>query len=253
MRVVVIGSGNVATVLGRRMKAMGHEPLQVVSRNLDHARVLANELNCEATGPYGQVNKSADLYLIAVNDNALLEINKQFHLGRLLVVHTAGSMSMDVLQSVSSNFGVLYPLQSLFKNMEPDTDIPFLVEGNSPETQTIIADFAGTLSGKVANATDEERLKLHVAAVVVNNFTNHLYALVEEFCRKENVDFNLLVPLIQETAQRLATHSPSSMQTGPAIRNDLVTVEKHLRLLARFPVLKSLYLKFTDSIMNRQT
>ena len=250
MRVVIIGSGNVATVLGRLIRRKGHDLIQVVSRNSAHARILADELGCSITGTDGIVDRSAELYIMAVNDNALYEINNQFHLDKSLVVHTAGSIPIAVLQSVSLNYGVLYPVQSLLKEMEPSHDIPFLTDGNTPETRTFITDFARTLSDNVATASDEERLKLHVAAVVVNNFTNHLYALAEEFCRNEKVDFKLLIPLIQETASRLGTHSPSTMQTGPAIRNDMVTLEKHLRLLSGYSRLKRLYLKFTDSIIS---
>jgi predicted short-subunit dehydrogenase-like oxidoreductase (DUF2520 family) len=114
---------------------------------------------------------------------------------------------------------------------------------------TLVEDFAQTISGTVAKAGDVERLKLHVAAVVVSNFTNHLYALAEDFCKKENIDFKLLAPLIKETAQRVEAHSPASVQTGPALRNDVFTLDKHLRLLSNHPKLKYIYLKLTDSIM----
>lgn len=249
MRVVIIGSGNVATVMGRLLKKSGHEIIRVVSRNPDHARILASELQCPFSDNNSTVDNTADIYLVAVNDSALYELNKSFTVGTKLILHTAGSVPKDVLKDISVNYGVIYPLQSLRKEMEYTEDIPFLIDGNSEETLTVTEDFARTLSGKVAKASDEERLKLHVAAVVVSNFTNHLYALAEEFCKKEHVDFNLLAPLIKETAVRVETHSPATVQTGPAMRNDVFTLDKHLRLLSNYPRLKYIYLKLTDSIM----
>lgn len=249
MKVVIIGSGNVATVLGRLLKRKGHEIVQVISRNDDHAKILADELQCPFSDNNNAVDMNAGVYLVAVNDGALYELNNSFHLGQKLIVHTAGSVPKDILQNISVNYGVLYPLQSLRKEMDYPADIPFLIDGNTEETMTLIGDFAQTISGTVAKAGDEERLKLHVAAVVVSNFTNHLYALAEDFCTKENIDFKLLAPLIKETAQRVETHSPASVQTGPALRNDVFTLDKHLRLLSNHPRLKYIYLKLTDSIM----
>jgi len=249
MRVVIIGSGNVATVLGRLLKKKGHEIIQVISRTADHAKTLAKELNSVFSDYEGSIDKSADLYLFAVNDSALYDINKTIHLGNKLILHTAGSVPKDVLKDVSVNYGVLYPLQSLRKEMDYPHDIPFLVDGNTEETITFIEDFAKTISGLVSKANDEERLKLHVAAVIVSNFTNHLYVLAEQFCKKEKVDFTLLAPLIKETAERVSICSPADVQTGPAVRNDIFTLDKHLRLLSNHPKLKYIYLKLTDSIM----
>jgi len=252
MRVVIIGSGNVASVMGRLINSNGHQVIQVISRHVDHAKMLADELHCPYSGSNDEVDKTADVYIVAVSDGALYELNKSFHIGNKLILHTAGSVPRDVLKDISVNYGVIYPLQSLRKEMDYTGDIPLLIDGNSEETITLVEDFARTISDKVVKASDEERLKLHVAAVIVSNFTNHLYTLAEEFCEKENVDFKLLAPLIKETAVRVQDHSPASVQTGPAIRNDIFTLDKHLRLLANYPRLKYVYLKLTDSIMKGQ-
>jgi predicted short-subunit dehydrogenase-like oxidoreductase (DUF2520 family) len=249
MRIVIIGSGNVATVLGRLCKQKGHEINQVISRNRGHARILADELDC-LYGDYGdKPDDQSQIFVVAVADNFLYELNKHFKPGNKLVVHTAGSVSKDVLKDISTNYGVLYPLQSLRKEKDYTADIPLMIDGNTAETVTLIEDFAKTLSHNVALATDEERLKLHVAAVVVSNFTNHLYALAEDFCLKENIDFKVLIPLIKETAERVQSISPGLAQTGPAARNDVFTLDKHIKLLANYPQLKYIYLKLTDSIM----
>ena len=249
MRIVIIGSGNVASVLGRLFIKNNHEVIQVVSRNKAHAKILADALNCPFTDNTGIIDTSAALYLVAVSDGALFDLNSNIHLGKSLILHTAGSVTKDVLKNISVNYGVLYPLQSLRKEKEYDGEIPFLVDGNTEETKILIEDFAKTLSANVTKATDDERLKLHVAAVIVSNFTNHLYALAEDFCNKENIDFKLLAPLIKETAERVQTISPATAQTGPAARNDIFTLDKHLQLLSKHPRLKYIYLKLTDSIM----
>lgn len=249
MKVVIIGSGNVATVLGRLFKKNGHDIIQVVSRNVDHAGLLAAEFGCPFADNVGKIVQDGEVYLVAVSDGALYSLNNSIHLDKKLVLHTAGSVPIDVLKDISVNYGVLYPLQSLRKEMDYPDDIPFLIDGNTEETITLIEDFAKIISANVVKASDDERLKLHVAAVIVSNFTNHLYALAEDFCKQENIDFKLLSPLINETAIRVAKVSPSTMQTGPAARNDLFTLDKHLRLLANHPKLKYIYLKLTDSIM----
>jgi predicted short-subunit dehydrogenase-like oxidoreductase (DUF2520 family) len=251
MRVVIIGAGNVATVLGRLIKKAGQEVLQVISQHATNAAVLATELNCAFADNSGVIDKTADLYLIAVTDTAISQLDETYHLGNKLVVHTAGSVSKEVLKNVTNNYGVLYPLQSLRKqNMDLQQDIPLLIDANNTEALTLLEDFAQSLSNNVNKANDEERLKLHVAAVLVSNFTNHLYALAAEYCNKEGADFKLLLPLIEETALRLRHHLPGEMRTGPAIRKDIKTLEKHLCLLLPHPSIHNIYLKMTDSIMN---
>lgn len=249
MQVVIIGSGNVAAVLGRLLVKNKHQILQVISQHAEHAKVLADELKCSSGDMNALINNDADIYIVAISDGALYGLQNKLQLGKKLVVHTAGSVPLDVLKDVSDNYGVLYPLQSLRSELHDIEKIPFLIDGNTPEIITMVEDFARTISPNVVKATDDERLKLHVAAVVVSNFTNHLFALAEEFCQKENVDFKLLTPLISETAARTVTHSPSSMQTGPAVRNDVFTLDKHLRLLTNHPKLRYIYLKLTDSIL----
>ena len=248
MDVAIIGSGNVATVLGKLI-AKEHKVVHVCSRNPEHAAILAREFHCNHTGlePVNQIN--ADLYLISVSDAAIENI-VGFHVHDKLVVHTAGSVSMDVLKNVSHHHGIIYPLQSLRKEMEMVPQIPLLVDGNTAESFYRIEAFAKTISPDVKRADDDQRLKLHTAAVIVSNFTNHLYSMAEEFCEKEQVDFNLLKPLIMETATRIQNESPSKLQTGPALRKDIQTLDKHLRLLNNYPKLRTTYLRLTDSIMN---
>jgi predicted short-subunit dehydrogenase-like oxidoreductase (DUF2520 family) len=167
------------------------------------------------------------------------------------VVHTAAAVPAEVLKNVSRNYGVLYPLQTLRKEQTNIPPIPFLVDGNSPDDLALVQDFAASLSGNVLVAGDELRLRMHVAAVFASNFTNHLYVLAEDFCKKEQLDFSLLLPLINETAHRLHDLPPRQSQTGPAIRNDRITIEKHLEVLNAYPELKAMYEHLTASIQTQ--
>ncbi|MBS1744258.1 MAG: DUF2520 domain-containing protein [Bacteroidetes bacterium] len=251
MKIVIIGSGNVATVLSRLLLKNNHQVLQVMSRNIDHARALADELNVNYSDLSGQPDESADVIILAVSDFVVLEGLPQLHFNNKLILHTAGSVSKEVLKELSANYGVLYPLQSLVKDapVTPE-EIPLLIDGNSEGVIQYIEDLARSISPIVRRVGDDDRLKLHAAAVIVSNFTNHLYAIAEDFCSKEHIEFDMLKPLIMETANRIQHTSPSKLQTGPAVRKDIQTLDKHLRVLTNHPKLRTTYLRLTDSIMN---
>jgi len=248
MKIVIIGSGNAATVLGRLIKQAGHEIVQVFSRSGEHAAELAGELGCSWSNGWEGINREGELYLVALSDNALLTLGEELVLPGKLVVHTAGAISRNALQGVSEHCGVLYPLQSLRKEIRSIPEIPLLVDGMGPGDLERIRDFALTLSGQVAAADDETRLKLHLAGVIVNNFSNHLYALTAGFCRQEGIPFDLLLPLIGETAGRLSHRDPRDTQTGPAVRGDEITIDKHLKLLDNYKDIKELYRLITFQI-----
>lgn len=245
----MVGSGNVATVLGKAIHNAKHEIVQVLSRNENHAKALAQTFHCASGSFKSSEYKDADIYILAITDTALYHLDQYVQLGNKLVVHTAGSVSKEVLKNISSRYGIIYPLQSLIKSSDRVSEIPLLVDGSNDDTTALIREFSKTLSDNVSMADDEERLKFHVAAVLVNNFTNHLFAMGEEFCRKENINFEKLYPLIDETVSRVKLHSPQLVQTGPAIREDIYTLGKHLQILSAHPDLKYLYLKLSESIL----
>lgn len=251
MKVVIIGSGNTATILGRKIKAAAHDVLQVTGRNQAAVHALAAALGCNANTSADTIDRSADIYIVALADKALPQLHEWLQLDKKLVVHTAAAVSRDVLQKVSRNYGVLYPLQTLRKEQTDLPEIPFLVDGNSADDLALVQDFAVSLSGLVLVAGDELRLRMHVAAVFASNFTNHLYVLAEDFCKKERLDFSLLLPLISQTANRLWDLPPRQSQTGPAIRNDHITIEKHLEVLNGHPELKRMYELLTESIKSK--
>ena len=249
MRIVIIGTGNTATVLGRLFKRAGHTILQVIGRTTTHTQQIGKVLHAEITTDSKQLNTEGDLYVIAVSDDAISHVASWLRVDKKLVVHTAGSVDIEIISGCSTNYGVLYPLQSLRKEMDELPHVPFLVEGNTEDDGALIYDLAMTISGNVKFATGHQRLMTHIAAIMVSNFTNHLYGVAETFCEKENVDFKMLQPLILETVARLQKFSPLQMQTGPASRNDRATIKKHVQLLEQYPIQKSIYEFLTESIL----
>lgn len=253
MDIAIIGSGNTAAVLGRKFIAAKHKIIQIVSRNASAASQLAYEWDTESANYMSLLTRNADVYIIAVSDNALEEVVSDLKLPGKVVAHTAGAVSKDVLQHVSKHYGVFYPLQSLRKEINGLPDIPVFYEGSDGKATKVLQSLAESISFEKASlAFSDDRLKLHVAAVIVNNFTNHLYVLAEKYCQKEGLDFHQLLPLIEETVKRLKTTSPAGSMTGPAIRHDQDTIQKHLELLAGQPQLQKIYRLLTDSIQETQ-
>lgn len=249
MKVVIAGTGNVASVLSAIIQRAGHEIVQVVSRNDENAKRLASKYNARSGSLLDNEFADADIYIIALSDAGLESIEKIKSIPNKLIVHTAGSIPMDVLKNCSSTYGVLYPLQTLSKESGDLPEIPFLVEGNNRETLHRITEFARTLSDKVIPTNDSERLHYHIAAVFAGNFTNHLMAITESFCEKEKIDFKFLLPLINEVTYKANHFSPQKAQTGPAIREDIVTLNRHLQALSPHVDFKYIYLKLSESIL----
>ncbi|HEY2648143.1 MAG TPA: Rossmann-like and DUF2520 domain-containing protein [Puia sp.] len=248
MDIVLIGSGNVATVLGRKSLAAGHRIVQVYNRNADHANALAIRLATTSTSYISSVERKADLMIIALRDDAVYHFVKELGEVKSILVHTAGALSINEVRGSNKSFGVIYPLQSLRKEIEIIPTLSILLDGNNNITKKQLKEFAFSIAENVTEADDEARIKYHLAATIVNNFTNFLYKQAASFCEKENISFKALQPLIEETANRLRNTTPQKAQTGPAIRNDRVTIEKHQQLLKNYPEILKYYNLFTEEI-----
>lgn len=251
MHISIIGSGNVATVFGRRLLEANHTIDQVCSRNLAHAEKLGGELLAGAIDRLEDLRPGADVYILATADPAIKEAASKLRLGDALVLHTAGALPLDTLAPVSSRYGVLYPLQSVRKEVEYHIRIPLLVDGNTEAVRAEVLALAGGISDMVKEVGDAERLTLHIGGVLVNNFPNYLYGLTREYARGQGVDFALLQPLIAETARRLEHYEPSQVQTGPAVRGDQDAIRLHLEKLEAYPKLKRWYDLFSDEMLNQ--
>ena len=250
MDIVLIGTGNTASILGRKLKAAGHNIMQIFGRDARAASELAYELDTESTNYWSVVQRNADIYIVAVSDIAIEEVVHELQLANKTIVHTAGAVSKEILKAGSNHYGVFYPLQSLRKESPYEPFTPILIDASDDATLAQLETLGESISSSVQQATDEQRLKLHLGAVFCNNFVNHLYVLMEQYCEREGLDFKLLLPLIQETAVRIQTISPSKSQTGPAIRRDANTIDRHLNLLESYPDLKTIYQLFTQSIQH---
>jgi predicted short-subunit dehydrogenase-like oxidoreductase (DUF2520 family) len=246
--VVLIGSGNVATHLGKICLEKGIKIVQVYSLNADHAQLLAQKTGSTATDNLQHINQAADLYIIAVKDDAIQELNAGLKLGNKIVVHTSGTAGLNAIQDISSRTGVFYPLQTFTKTRSLAWEnIPVCIESSEQETLTILKDFAAKLTSQVFEIDSATRSRVHLAAVFANNFTNYLLDRANNIIGEE-LPFNILKPLVQETIEKAFDIGPEKAQTGPAVRDDMKTIDAQIRKLENHPEALELYLIFTALI-----
>lgn len=231
MKIAILGAGNVATHVAWALKDAGHEICQIYSRTQLSAETLAQQLDTDFCTSLSQLQQ-VDLYIYALTDNALETVIKEVIIHTGIHVHTAGSVNINIFKNKFENYGVFYPLQTFSKEKEVDfKEIPIFVEGNSELATEKLLQLAKSISTKAYKANSEQRLKLHVAAVFACNFSNYLYNIAFDLLRNENIPFEILHPLILETATKIQTISPLEAQTGPARRNDTTTMQKQLEII----------------------
>ncbi|RXR18412.1 DUF2520 domain-containing protein [Flavobacterium amnicola] len=245
--VVIIGSGNVAQhLISAFVKSETVDVIQVFSRNLD-----ADIKNFEAskiTNDFEQL-KEADLYIISVTDTAVHAVSNQIPFEKKLVVHTSGSVAISELNEKNKR-GVFYPLQTFSKNKSVDfSEIPICIEAENETDYQLLEKVGKSISEKIFNINSEQRKALHVAAVFSCNFVNHLYAIGNKICDENEIPFEILQPLIIETANKIKTLTPVEAQTGPAKRNDTQTINAHLNFLQE-TTQKEIYKILTKSIID---
>lgn len=248
MKIVCIGSGNVATHMANAFKDNEADIVQVWSKDPANAIALANETGAQAIADLKDVDLYADLYLIAVKDDAIPKVAKFLKDVNGLVVHTSGATEMDVLTGIK-NFGVFYPLQT-FSKAEPIDfiHVPLCLEANTEENMSALQLMAVKLTPLIYEVNSEKRKILHLAGVFACNFVNHMYRLGQQIVEKHGLDFEILRPLIMETATKVQNALPEDVQTGPAIRNDKQTLLRHEELLQKTPHLQDIYRNLSNSI-----
>ncbi|MBS1765026.1 MAG: DUF2520 domain-containing protein [Bacteroidetes bacterium] len=248
LNVVIVGSGNVAMQLAMLLNISGNKVVQVVSRNSKTGKQLAKLCNCDFNAEVKAAKTNADICLIAVNDDSIAEVVRQLPEMKTTVVHTSGLVPIDVLKKKFRNCGVMYPVQSLTAHSEIFSELIFCVEASGKKAMQIIEKVLQNINCRFVKLNSAKREKLHLAAVIVNNFTNHLYSLAYDYLKHHKIDFNILQPLIENTALRIESSNPSALQTGPALRGDRKTIQRHLQLLKNNPELADVYKKMTKSI-----
>ena len=239
--IVIIGSGNVATHLAQALYEKGENIVQVYSRQLANAELLAKRVGAEATDCLADIVADADIYIISVKDDAIQSVAGALsHVDRdSIVLHTAGSVPLTVLSSKFVNAAILYPMQTFSKTCGLDfSSVPCFVEASNQHTLQKVMLLARSVSTRVVEADSERRKYLHLAAVFACNMANHCY------------HFSLLNPLIAETARKVQNMSPYDAQTGPMVRNDLSVMQAQLSML-KDDDMRALYELMAKSIRRR--
>lgn len=250
MRLTFIGSGNVATHMAAAFKNAGHRIVQVYSPNMHNAALLAYHVGAAATNLLTEISSETDIFIISVKDDAIAQIAEALAVHQKLIVHTSGSTSLDVLLDYTNNAGVLYPLQTFSKTREVDfLTVPLCIEAANDSICTDIKQLAATVSNSIYSINSAGRKILHLAAVFACNFPNYLYGVAQQLLAGHEIDFNLLRPLILETAQKVQQQLPANVQTGPAVRNDQTTMAAHLQMLEGQPHLQAMYTLLSQGII----
>jgi len=252
MKVVIIGSGNVATHLALTLQAQGITICQVYSRTTSNAEILAKKLDTPFTNEVSEIYRNADVYLYALNDSSFLKLIKKFKLPNALHIHTSGSIPMGDFFGYADRYGVLYPLQTFSKMKELDfSQVPVCIEGITSEVEEEIEKIAKLLTSKIYLMNSEKRRKLHLAAVFACNFSNYMYDIAFDIVMSAGIEFEILQPLIAETAKKITTMTPKEAQTGPAVRFDEKIINKHLSLLNRKKDVREIYRILSKSIFKK--
>lgn len=250
MRITVIGSGNVATHLAAAFKNAGHAILQVYSRDLQNASLLAYHVRAEAIDSIDQINPKTDLFVIAIKDDVIEAIASALAKYGKLIVHTSGATAMQALLNHTQKAGVFYPLQTFSKSKEVNFNtVPVCIEGADDQIISQLNELAYTITQNVYRINSSERKTLHLAAVFACNFPNYLYYLSQQLLADKHLPFDLLRPLILETAEKVQEYLPANVQTGPALRNDENTMATHLLQLQEKPELRALYELLSQGII----
>lgn len=251
MKIVFIGSGNLATNLAKALYRSGHEILQVYSRTAEHADMFADLFECSATTDIYNIRCDADIYIFSVKDSVLERLANCVaeNIKDKLFVHTAGSMPMDILPI--ERRGVIYPMQTFSKSREVDfSAIPTFVEAENSEDLLLLKTLAESISDKVCVLPSEDRKSLHVAAVFACNFANHCYRLSEKVLSKYDIPFSVMLPLVDETTRKVHEMSPKDAQTGPAVRWDENVMLEHKQMLKDDKIMFDIYELLSKSIHN---
>lgn len=249
LTICFIGAGNLATQLSKSLQIQGYFISQVYSRTEKSAKELADILSTHYVTSLNEIDKEADIYVIALKDSAVESVLSQVEFNNKLIIHCSGSLPLSVLNTFSENTGVFYPLQTFSKSRNVDfKSIPVFIESNSKENEKILLEIANQVSDSVNVLNSEKRQMLHVSAVFACNFVNHFYTISAEILQKNNISFDVLKPLILETAQKVQEINPEIAQTGPAVRFDKNIIATHLEKLSGFKNYQELYSSISRSI-----
>jgi predicted short-subunit dehydrogenase-like oxidoreductase (DUF2520 family) len=248
MNIGIIGAGNVATHL---IKALSKtDSLTVYSRTESQLMQLEKDFEVKTEVKLESfLDWNFDIIILAIPDDVIHPFSECLRNTKQLIVHTSGSVPMDDIQVARR--GVFYPLQSFSKSLDVDWHpIPICIESRVSADLELLKNLGNKLSSKVIELNSAERKLIHLGAVMVNNFTNHLAFLTQKFLSEENLDFEMLKPLIEETFRKILNENIRNSQTGPAVRSDQQIQEEHLKLLEGHGIMQKIYNLVSQSIQD---
>ncbi len=248
----IVGSGNVATHLALALHDAGCTVHQVLSRSFEHAQMLARRVDAQPIDRWQRLDEDADVYLLAVTDDALYDLALDLRLPSALVLHTSGSTPLTVLKPISRRHGVVWSPQTFVRDIAMDyRRLPLCIEGSSPEVEVEMEELMSLVSPCIYHLDHEQRRQAHLAAVWVSNFVNALNATAQDLMARNGLDFDMLRPLAEQTLRKWDYGNLWLQQTGPAIRHDEKTLNAQRRLLLDQPQLLALYDQLTELIQSR--
>lgn len=251
MKITILGAGNVAFQLVHAFRMTDTDIAQVYNRTASRAQSFCEALDIPYTDKLSEISQDSDVYLMCVSDDGIASFAQTLlhPLKGKFVVHTSGAVDTHVLAPYFEQYGGFYPLQTFTKNTIPDfKKIPVMVTAGTDSNTAILQTLAGKISNLVAVVDDRQRLIYHLAAVIANNFSNHLFGKAADLLHNNGLEFRMILPLIEETVRKIHANEPASVQTGPARRGDLLTIRKHLDLLQTSPELRKIYIDISNSI-----
>jgi predicted short-subunit dehydrogenase-like oxidoreductase (DUF2520 family) len=240
-----IGSGRVATALASAFVSNGIRINQIYSLHSENALKLAKKTGAKTVRKIEEM-EDADFIIIAVKDDRIAKVSKKIKTEKSIILHTSGTVSLKSL--AHKNCGVFYPLQTITNGKTDFGSVPLLIEGSTKNTEKKINALAKKLSNRVHPVTSVKRLKIHLAAVLVSNFTNYLYHEAQQILHSQKIPFDILLPLISKVTGNLYHSLPANNQTGPAVRKDQKTIKKHLELLSDNKNLHTIYKNISKAI-----
>ena len=249
--ITIIGAGRVGWHLAHKLSNAGFTINVVWSRTYANALELAKGVNAEATSSLDFSNSASELFILSLADEAYRNVIDKLQLpDKAIVIHTSGSLPMEVLAPLSATFGVFYPLQTFSREKEVLwSEIPLCLEASTPQVYNILADIASKISSRVVPMSSEQRRKLHIAAVFACNFSNHMLAIGSTLLQRNQLPHDILNPLIKETLEKALAIGPKAAQTGPARRNDQSVIQAHLRQLQNNSEWQDLYRLISEDII----
>ena len=247
-KVIFIGAGNVSTHIANALSDAKIDVLAIYSQSKENAGKLVRQPNTHWDDFSNIKLFDADLIIVSIPDNALIEVLKQIPDTNAMVVHTSGSIDINILDSFDRT-GVFYPLQTFSKTKTLDfSTIPMMLESKSDNDLSLLKELAKRITTKVYHINSTQRKKIHIAAIFANNFSNYLFHIASDLLAKDDIPFEVIQPLIAETAKKLKNLSPFEAQTGPAVRRDKETIENHLNDLNDFPDYQEIYKLMSQQI-----